>query len=325
MLIAACVLFALAASANAAAGTVEVPPEIQQAIEDLLDREVSIYDLDEQANRQVFDRIKSWAGNQMDLSTKFRTVDAQGEWVSFKQPQNTNRPIALGAGESDGVETASFNVFFVEETQRRTFRKEIWVPTGESLSDAEVVGMTRRFVSDRDFVVQNALDRLGDCRVLGVGMRRMGPEGPVGDPMTVFQRATCSRLVEDWEVWNSRQIVDIHPLSRELIAYKSLEWTPVKTDSARTVEPVSPEHVMSEIQKAYADEPDALIEEVSRAWHQTSEHLVPVLAIRKRFDSDDKRQSPHDTILVSLVKDMPLKGETGPREEPGLAGPAGPE
>ena len=177
MLIAACVLFALAASANAAAGTVEVPPEIQQAIEDLLDREVAIYDLDEQANRQVFDRIKSWAGNQMDLSTKFRTVDAQGEWVSFKQPQNTNRPIALGAGESDGVETASFNVFFVEEAQRRTFRKEIWVPTGESLSDAEVVGMTRRFVSDRDFVVQNALDRLGDCRVLGVGMRRMGSDG----------------------------------------------------------------------------------------------------------------------------------------------------
>ena len=295
---------------------VQIPPEVVEKISHVLSEPVISYRLDEKKNQAVFERITGWVKDQMTLDKRNRSEDRQGEWICYREMVRQNQPILLGDEAVRGVEPSPFHVFYVEENHRRIFRKEMWVPVSESLSDEQVIRLARGFLNGKQFVAESEADRMGDWDVLSWKQQEMKGEKMAGEPLTAVQRATCSRTYQGRTVVNSRQIVEVHPVTKELVGYKSLDWTPVDETSARLEPAASVEEVIRQIGNAFAGERELEIESIAAAWIQTDDRLLPILEIRKVFKPGAEGVSPNDTILVSLVEKTPLETDPVTAQKP---------
>jgi hypothetical protein len=314
-----CLLVAVVLPAGQSDRSLLVPSEIVEQIQVLLSDQAATYELDTDKNRAVFERIENWVKTRMELDPRQMTRDKQGDWFCFKELKQVNTPIALDGERALGLEPSPFHVFYVEEPQRRTFRKEIWEPTATALSDGELRSLAGGFIRDHRFVEETGSDKMANCQILSWKQRAVNEDELTGDSTTVLQRVTFVRTFQGMEVVNSRQIVDIHPETRELIAYKSLEWTPINEESGTLASTISIDEVIRQIREAFSDEPDAVVDHVKRAWIQTTGRLIPVLEIRKVFDGKTNGASPHNTILVGLVEEMPLEDNLVAVDRPGKA------
>ncbi len=276
-------------------------------IDKIVNDPVKVYDLDLVENKLVFENIEKWVKRHIDLQkASCRSLDHR-ESVQCKLEVRENISIPYADADVDGVVSPSpFNIYFDKQPRSRSFHKALWVPTQKTQDKNFIADLGKKFIQRNRFVAVTNNDDIFDFFVLSWKSRIIREEPRAGDTYTILHRAKYFRRFHDLEVINSKQIVDFHPASLEIISYKSIMWTPIDESSGKYFPYLPIEEVIAQVDSFFVDEmEDYKIAEVQLAWYQSDYQIFPVLVIHTQRSEEEEQLYPMEqTLLVSLVKDI---------------------
>lgn len=288
--------------ASCAQARVTIDPAIRVQIADILSKPVQVFDLDLDENDKIFEHLDRFFGQftESEGSKSTRTKRRDRDTLRARLPKN----IPISPTGKALVTREPVNVWYIREPQRRTFMKEVRVPSHYSLPEDEVVQI------GKSFIVQNKLCRITDKDRLGrhlVGARErqaLKLDLKETDKMTISQNVGFKREFLGMEVLNSKQIVEIHPDSGEVISYKNIQWTPVDETSGKTMPYLSFEEVIGEIESVFLKSKVSYkITEVKPGVYQTDKMIFPVLAVYSQRQPERADMVPiKEVLIINLVK-----------------------
>jgi hypothetical protein len=300
-----------------------ISPEMVAQIEALTNRPFHLYPVDQAKCEAVFAKVDDWAKSQIPLNSGTRVREKRSSRLTWVKETSQNTPIFAAGSKGDGlVPPGPFRIKYVKKPQGRAFVKALRVLHSKGLDKKRVAQLARRFVKRHGFLLQTQVDKLGNHLVVNRVCRTEERRGKKSSKQIVSQRAILKRSLDGLEVFNSRQVVDLHPQSGEILAYKQLHWAPADHAHRQALPPLSRDEVLAAIQQSLrpTNKPYQAIA-VRTGMYQTAESLVPVLAVRVERAADQPEQPPlQRVLLVPLVKNLNQPERPQPREWPRFAG-----
>ena len=215
-----------------------VSPEMFVLIETATNSSYGVYPVDKKKHDELLKLVDKWAQFQIPLDDVKKIKDKSSDRVTWVKDEVKNNPIFPEDKEAEGLSPqGSFRIKYVKKTAGRSFLKSIRMPSFHRRTDEDIFEIGRRFIETHGFVAQTTGDRMGRQVVVNRLIDIVGTDDPNTKTLTVLQRAIFERTLDGLEVFNSRQIVDVHPESGEILAYKGLEWMPAKESGRKTVRP----------------------------------------------------------------------------------------
>lgn len=302
----------LLSAASLAHAKVTIDPEIRSQLADILAKPVKVFQLDLKENERNFIRTDKWFEQHFNFNKASRDQSAEGDSVSFKLQLSKNIPVPPTREKVTGVTaTEPFNVWYTKEPQRRSFMKELRVPSKRSLPDKEVIEIAEGFIKLNKFCKITDNDKPADPLVISRKVQELRPDAKDIDKFIILQRAEFKRKFYGLEVINSKQIVDIHPDSREILSYKNIRWTPADETSGKSMPYVSQQELIARIDSTFArSEVEYKVAEVKAALFQTDKIIFPVLVVYTEPHIKQSEATPIERVLViSLVEGLPQEKE----------------
>jgi len=233
------------------------------------------YRLDLAAGDAIFSRIDTWF--EQDAGSG-RAADPSNGW-SVVTGLKINHPILASGEVAEPVPVVRpFDVFYLQADRKRSFVKTLRVPALRALPDDEVAALARRFLEVNGFFRPTPDDRLTLSLVISRMRERMSSEDGPAERQTLYRRVEFGREFRGLEVVNSKQVVDIHPDSLEVLGYRSIRWTPVVLDSAKSEKTISSQELVAKIEARFLAT-KAKVSGVRSALYETESLLVPVLVV----------------------------------------------
>jgi len=303
-------------SATLAHGKVVLSAAAQQQLGQALGRPVSVYSADARAGEVILGRVDLWAGKQMDLRKAKTSSSKNAARTSFLAEEKENRPVWPERSQKKGVVARElFLVRYVKEPGMRSFVKDLHVPTLAKLARTDVVAIAERLIEANGFCRTTSTDRRGEAQVVSrVRLLHAGSGGKADSTFTLFQRVILKRQLSGLEVVNSKQVVDVHPSTREILAYKNIDWTPVVEASAQARPYKTRERVLAEIDSAFAG--SSRLESIVRielCYYQADSLILPVLAVHPQRDTGET--GIEGVLYIGLTNvDIGQPGAKNPRQ-----------
>lgn len=311
----------LAMEASYAHATVVIESEIEKQIQTATATPRKLYPLDFEENSKTIGEIDRWADTVMSLS-HLTPKSAKTDRKIYRVETSKNNPIMVRKLGEKGIQSDQpFSIKYVQMPRKRSLSKNIRVPTLNKLEDRLVADIGQQFITANHFVRFTAVDAIKDYIVVNRLCRAFDTSEQDLKTFTILQRVIFKRQFDDMEVLNSKQIVDIHPDSGEILAYKSINWTPVDEVNGAVAPTKSADEVIHEIKEALEEKSDRYqVTKIKSGMFQTDKNLIPVLAIYTSRESLSDESIPiQQTLLISLAKniDLPKSRPTG--ESPKVA------
>lgn len=303
------VIFSIFVSLAAAKITIE--PKIKNTIADILSKPIKVYELDLEENDRIFDHIDKWFEKHFNLKEATRMQNKQGDRISFKLPGSKAPPISPPGIRINGEAfKRPSGVFYIKESQKRRFIKELRVPTRRRLSNTDVITIGKSFIKSNKFCRLTDDDAFGDPLVISRKRHKLGPDGGIEDQSILFQGVIFKREFFGVEVINSKQIVYIHPDSREIISYKNVRWTPANELSGKKMPYLSQEEVISILEKKFTkSETWYKVKIIKPGMYQTDKIITPILIIYIEPAYNYEAIPIEQVLFISLIKGISLEEE----------------
>jgi hypothetical protein len=299
-------LVMVAVFASSAVADLVIPSEVVQSIDTILTQPIRVYDLDHGAEQKILSRVDEFFSQHFDSRRAEKISDPDGTYETLRDEPGENKPIPLFSGEIPTLNPeAPVVVWYTKEPGMRRFFKRFQAPSPTKLPNDDVELLARDFLLREELCKETSGDRIGRAQVTTHVRRKRSADRSAGPQEFLRQRAVITRELFGLEVVNSRQIVEVHPESRELLAYKSLRWTPILLPSGREHQLLSRDEVLQEIKDAY-DLPgvEQLIEAVVPVYFLTERFAVPCVAVHPEIRDD--QTAPGRIVVFSIVRDIPL-------------------
>lgn len=294
-----------------------VDSTMEQRIGEILPARLEVFRLDVAANRDVFSRVDTWL--ETNIGTAATAANSRGPWTCWL---HTSNRAWLVADEPDRgvVARAPFDVFVLREAWKRAVAKSLYVPGTQDLPAGEAIALARRFVEGHAFCRLTERDRWGSAIVLSRKRRSLSGGGKKGGEQILQRRVALKREFRGLEVVNSRQVVDLHPDTREVLGYASLRWSPVDEASAVPATGFSASDLSRQIEARLGKGSTAVVSGFRAAYFQTDTQLVPVLVVEVvKPAGKELRASERARLLFPLVRGVRIEEDT--KIQPPAEGP----
>lgn len=302
----------LLSAASLAHAKVTIDPQIRSQLADILAKPVQVFQLDLKENDRNFNRTDKWFEQYFNFNKATRKQSREGDSVSFKLRLSKNMPVPPTREKVTGVAPREpFNVWYTKEPQRRSFMKELRVPSKRSLPDKEVIEIAEGFIKLNNFCKITDNDKLVEPLVISRKRQELKPDVKEIDKFIILQRAEFKRKFYGLEVINSKQIVDIHPDSREILSYKNIRWTPADEASGKSMPYISQQELIAQIDSAFAkSEVEYKVAKVKAGLFQTDKIIFPVLVVYTEGRIEQSEATPIERVVViNLVEGLGLEKE----------------
>ncbi len=294
--------------------------QARQEIAAILQKPRQVYEVDPAKNAAVFDRIDAQFAKHVD-SSKATVKEGQPGISRYKRLTEKNEPIFTGEGGAQGVTPpGAFYTRYEKGLQRRVFRKEISVPGSQALEDRAAIALADGFIRKNALCLESELDTMADPTVASLRRRGLDSEAKPVAKATILQRVEFKRKVDGLEVINSKQAVALHPTTREVLGYESLNWTPVNVRSGKQYPSLSLQEAVARIESLLArSSAKSRITRVRAAMFQEDRYVFPVLVVSVESPKTDSTEyASRENLVIALAKELPTKKKTKPiRNEPG--------
>ena len=278
---------------------VTISGEIRSDIARILENPVPVYKLDLSANSTNFKHMDKWFSRYIDFGKAERRKEKRAEEEFYRITLTENNPIAAKVSGSGVRPRGEYEIWYVKEPRSRIFVKEIRVPSKKNLPETEVIDLGEDFITGYNFCRITDLDRMYDPVV--VSRRRMPLRDDVreSDKETYYHSVEFRREFAGHEVVNSKQSVDIHPDTKEVLAYRNITWTPVKEDSGELKSYISLGRLIDDIESAFKDEDISFtVVKVEAGMFQTDVRMFPVLLVQAKETPEPRNYSPEEPALI---------------------------
>ncbi len=306
-----------------AQNNVIIEPLVSEKISEIVNNPIMVYNLDINKQRDIFKHIDDYFSKYINLDNAKRKPKSGSSNIRFTSETKKNTPIYLKGipGNQLKIE-APFNIYYVKESFKRSFIKEIRIPTNMTLAIDELIKIANNFIKDNNFCVISEIDKLGKPLVISRKRHLYDSNLNKKEKQTLYQRVEFKREFSGIEVVNSKQIVDIYPESQELIAYKNIEWTPVKESTGSRKLYFSRDEIITQINSAIKSSVDQYkVVNIKRGLYQTEEFLIPILSVLIELKENSDKGFPEEQLLIiNLVKDIEFKEKPKTLKRPSKAG-----
>lgn len=287
----------------------QIGQEFEQQIDKILSKTQKTYLLNSTDNEKVFKIIDNFFNQHLEFN-KAKEIKSKTRKASAKSRQLSKNIVILSEGikKENAQLKEPITIWYESDHQKRSFKKDFRKPSQKSLPSEKVTELAQKFITSNKFYKTTSLDKISPHQVAARKLIKSNEKNEVDEKLTILQRAVFKRKFNGIEVINSKQVVDIHPETREILSYKSIKWTPVDETSGRSYSYLSKEEIVTHIDSVlHVSKNRNKIENIKLAYLQTDKMLVPVLAVRsKPIDiSTENRPSEKRTLLVFLAKDLP--------------------
>ncbi|MBN1274623.1 MAG: hypothetical protein JXB26_20370 [Candidatus Aminicenantes bacterium] len=174
----------------------------------------------------------------------------------------------------------------------------------------------RTFIERNGFCLQTEIDKIMRTRFLLLQRQKIMEQGVQPRAKTLSQEVIFVREIDGLEVFNSKQVVSVHPDSEEILAYRSLNWTPIDNDSAKIPAYFDFKEVIEKIKKAYEKSPYTFeIKKIQLGLYQAKNIIFPALKICVNpIIEENANKPPLKNLVISLAKDLNIDfGESDPK------------
>lgn len=305
-------IIALLIYATGSKAEIVMDKKVQSKIAKILQQPVQVYRVDSDAGMRILIKIDDWVNNRIDLSrankNKFKKEDHEGFLVKMEK----NAPISASGKNIQGVQPKqAFDVFYIQNSYKRRFVKDVTVPTRKKLSKETVERIGRDFIKHREFCRQTEFDRIGRADVVSRVRQQIKEAGALGEKLILSQDVVFKRYFKGLEVFNSKQTVGIHPESKEILAYKTFNWTPVNEQSGKKMTYEKLDVILKRIENAFEKSPYTFeVTDVSSGMYQAEDMIFPVIRIKAEPQLKEGEPEPGRKILiVGLVKGLEVGAE----------------
>jgi hypothetical protein len=298
-------------SVSLAKAQITIAPKIKSTISDILSKPMKLYELDLEENNRIFEHIDNWFEKHINLKEATPTQDKQGGRLSFKILGSKALPILPPGEKVKGVvPKRPFSVLYIKESQKRSFIKELRVPTKRRLPNKDVIEIGKSFIKSNKFCKLTNDDTFGAPLVISRKRHKLGPDAEQEDELTLFQGVVFKREFFGIEVINSKQIVSIHPDSHEIISYKNVRWTPVNEASGKIMPYISQQEVIAKIESRFAKSKTKYkVKKIKAGMYQTDKIIFPVLVIYTEPIENYEVIPIERVLVISLIKGLDLEEE----------------
>jgi hypothetical protein len=282
-----------------------VDPALRNDIAALLRNPRNVYELDHEQNKVIFERMDGVFRGSIDLSKATLKRSSTGG-SRYKTLRRTNTPILVEGEKGPGLSSPKpFFTYYDTGSQKRVFRKDLAVPAKQSLGNAAVVALATAFIRSNRLCQTSELDSFGDASVGTLKRQRLEAESKPENGVTVLQRIEFRRKVAGLDVVNSRQVVEIHPETKEILGYKNTNWTPLRESSAKQHAYLTLEEIVGRIDSLIGGPATRLVvTNVHAAMFQNDKFLFPVLVVSAELPRGSS-YAYRRKLVVGLVKDIP--------------------
>jgi hypothetical protein len=299
---------ASAAASAARAAEVVVDPRARLDIQRALADPLPLRKLDAARTQARLGQVDAFFAGYLDLDKATRMPDRhRAGTTNFRVPALAALPIRADPGREAprGIDEAG-QAWYTRFDVGRSYRTEWRRPAATVLPEAEAGRLAREFLGREGMAVLTEGDELGTPRVL-TRTRRLVAGSPEGQRREVLaQRIEFGRIFRGAPVINSRQVVEIHPGTKELLAYRISSW-PVVAGGAGEARPYRTlDEVVSDVRAAHAKAAGSFRLLGGRhGYLATREELVPVIALRV------ERKVPAATAVREIFTVPLVKGVSG--------------
>lgn len=297
---------------------VTISREIRDDIARILENPVPVYKLDLSANNTNFKQMDKWFSRYIDFGKAERRKEKRSDEEFYRIALTENNPIAAKESGSGVRPRGEYEIWYVKEPRSRIFVKEIRVPSKKRLPDAEVIDLGERFITGYNLCRITDLDRMHDPVVVSRRRMPLKDNARESDKETFYHSVEFRREFAGLEVVNSKQSVDIHPDTKEVLAYRNITWTPVEEDSGELKSYISLERLIDDIESAF-DDKDILftVVKVEAGMFQTDVRMFPVLLVHAKETPEPRNYSPEEPALIlPLVEFTKLDSDKTSVKEP---------
>ncbi len=285
----------------------------------ILRKPAQVYELDAARNKVVFDRIDAQFARQFDFS-KATSKQGRSGIQRYKLLVEKNVPIFVTEGTAEGLAPPkAFYARYEKGPQRRAFKKELAVPALRTLDEKTAIALADGWVKKNALCVESDLDAMASPSVASLRRQRLDGVGKPADKMTLLHRVEFKRKVTGLEVINSKQVVELHPTTREVLGYESLNWTPIVATSGKQYPYLSLDETVAQIESQIAkSRAKRRVTSVRAAMFQDEKYVFPVLVVGVESPQGDTTGYVFKgNLVVALVKNIPSERKPRPlRHEP---------
>jgi hypothetical protein len=302
---------------GAARGEIVLSAETALQLQMLTSKAYSIYPVDQKRRDEVLQSIDAWVELivPIDEVQPVEETETERTWVWVSR---SGVLIGTGGHVRHDAGLGPVRIKYTQETGGRRLVIFLRSPTSDARNKDDVAKIASEFLRKRGFVVETARDRIDGPEVVDRKTRSWAQNGAMENETTVLQRVIFGRRVDGLGVFNSRQIVDLHPSSPQILAFKSLAWAPLSEDEARTVRVREPEEILDALRTLFpSSSARSNVTKVESGWVQKPSILLPVVAVslERRSEADD--EPPVRTIvLIPLDADEPIPERQRPSRLP---------
>ncbi len=298
---------------------VVIPEDMLRQIETLTSMTFNLYSLDQAQGEAIYAKIDQWVEGQIPLNDAAQIKGKRSSRLTWVKEASQNTPILIGDEKPDTLPAAGpVRIKYVKKPQGRAFVKALRKPKRTSMDKELVAGLARQFIGQNGFVWQTNRDVMGNHLVVNWVCRTEKSPGKKSLKLFVLQRTILKRTLDGLEVLNSRQIVDLHPQSGEILGFKHLNWMPVFEANSKAVETLRGNDVLVAIQQALKPTSQPyVVTAVKAGLYQGDDTIYPVLAVRVERAPENPPEEPlRKVLIVSLLESTNQPEREEPREWP---------
>lgn len=273
---------------------VKLNTETKKQIKKILEIGLKVYELDTMENSRIFGKIDNYFENISDSKEVIHKSTYYGRITCMKFEMKKNIPIFATQKMNQGMEIKKpLHVYYFKAPRFRSFIKTLSVPGSACLNKREVIQIGTDFILKNGFTRVSEHDRLTAHAVISRKRRLLvgNVEGKtIGTEANIV---IFNRYFKGIPVVNSRQFVAIHPISKEILSYSTIDWIPVREMSKKEYKYVS-EDVLFEKIKNISESTNNItsIVEVEPAMYQNDQFLIPILMAHSGKTYEDNQGAP---------------------------------
>lgn len=272
--------------------------ETKDGIRKVIDNPVEIYPLGMEDKNFIYKNIDNWVNNQIDLKRAKQSISQNDTSYIINVKMNKNK----FTDEILQTFDQSYAVKYEKKPFKRTYWKELRIPSLTALPKSEIRSLCEKFVESNKLIKTDDIDKIKDIEVHNRVRQRL--DSIKTEKEILLQRAVFKRSVNDLDVINSKIIVDLSPSSKEILAFKSLIWTPIIIEKGELKKYKSYDNVISEINEIIGQIPlPVKIVRLELKYFQTLDLIVPILRIKIKPVDENEDMPDLNQYIIHLLED----------------------
>lgn len=182
------------------------------------------------------------------------------------------------------------------------FRKENKIISKEELPKEKVKDICSKHINDNKLIKETKTDKIYQEKVYSRVRETIDSINPKKE--IVLQRLIIKRSVNNYEVTNSKFIIDISPKTEEILSIKSMYWTPINEIKPLKYEKKDIKKLLNEIDSTLRKISYKFdIEKSEICYTQSRKYLIPALRISVKPEQEEKNIPIIENHIFLLIND----------------------